>query len=377
MKWKFILYILCLSYIISCNKNLDKGIILQESELEFSFNIPDSITYQFPGSAKGVIKCDAYIPFGIEGRIDLYSNGQIAFTYSFSTLRKLYPISLDTSSYQEIKLSWDLQKATLDVYKNNTLQTTRLINSEEITSINKINILAHPSNQNLKLREVRFKGELSEIPERLKIVTFGNSTTATRSTITGVYSQRLPELLLKENIPNIIYNEGVGGSHTGHLTDNNRHKVRHALDRLESDVIEKKPDITIVCFGINDSWIDTGKDVPRIPLEDFEKNLNYIVETIQKEGSSVILMTPNALGKRHEKWRYDTTEKYVEVIRNIAIQQEVILIDQWEIWENYSSSGKNIDDFLLDGTHPNDKWHKELAEILTDRIQLIINSTKK
>ncbi len=377
MKWKFILYILCLSYTISCNKNLDKGIILQESELEFSFNIPDSITYQFPGSAKGVIKCDAYIPFGIEGRIDLYSNGQIAFTYSFSTLRKLYPISLDTSSYQEIKLSWDLQKATLDVYKNNTLQTIRLINSEEITSINKINILAHPSNQNLKLREVRFKGELSEIPERVKIVAFGNSTTAFRNTITGVYTQRLPELLLKEGIPNIIFNEGIGVSHTVHLTDNNRHRVRHALDRLESNVLVHQPDITIICFGINDSWFDGNNDKPRIPIYEFEKNLEYIIDTLQKGGSKIILMTPNALGKRHEKWRYDNTEKYVEIIRKLAVENEIVLIDQWAIYENYSASGKDIDDFLLDGTHPNDTWHQKLAELLANSIKSITKSTKK
>ena len=85
-------------------------------------------------------------------------------------------------------------------------------------------------------------------------------------------------------------------------------------------------------------------------------------------------MTPNALGKRHEKWRYDRTEKYVEVIRNIANQHKVILVDQWKIWENYAASGKDIDDFLLDGTHPNDMWHEQLAELLAENIiQLIKN----
>ena len=60
-----------------------------------------------------------------------------------------------------------------------------------------------------------------------------------------MYSQRLPELLLKYGIPNIILNQGVGGSHTGKLTDNNRHRVQHAQDRLEEAVLKEQPYIKI------------------------------------------------------------------------------------------------------------------------------------
>ena len=150
--------------------------------------------------------------------------------------------------------------------------------------------------------------------------------------------------------------------------------MKHALERLQNEVLAKDPDVTVVCFGINDSWIDTGKNSSRIPLMDFKKNLIYIINTIQAEESNVILMTPNALGKRHEKWRYDSTNKYVEAIREIAYQLDVTLIDQWKIWENYASSGKDIDEFLLDGTHPNDLWHAQLAELLAERIKQLIKN---
>lgn len=365
------LLIVCL---IACKSRTE--IVLQEEESTITENPTEFI---FPETTTGSICFDYYINPEFSGLFLFQNQDETVFEYFINTKRKLYPRNSETNKWQQISLKWNIENSSLKIFIGQELQTTRLIKSDKITSINRLTL--KPDRRNIEnsftIRNVTYKGMETQVPERIKIVAFGNSTTAFRNTITGVYTQRLPDLLLNEGIPNIIYNQGVGGSHTGHLTDNNRHKVRHALDRLQSDVLSKKPDISIVCFGINDSWIDTGKDAPRIPLEEFEKNLNYIVKTIQKEGSSVILMTPNALGKRHEKWRYDNTEKYVEVIRNIAIQQKVVLIDQWKIWENYSSAGKDIDDLLLDGTHPNDKWHEELAELLADRIKTLSKSTKK
>ncbi|MCP4190650.1 MAG: hypothetical protein GY768_08470, partial [Planctomycetaceae bacterium] len=56
----------------------------------------------------------------------------------------------------------------------------------------------------------------------LTIVAFGDSTTATRRTVKKVYADRLPELLKLSGIEAKVINAGVGGSHTGRLTDNAR-----------------------------------------------------------------------------------------------------------------------------------------------------------
>lgn len=344
--------------------------MLQEQEKSIH-NEPTE--FEFPESTSGTVAFDYYIHSGFKGSLLFQNHDDIVFEYQMNTNRKLYPLVSEIENWQHISLNWSLENSSLSVFINQQLQTTRLIKSEKITSLNKF--ILKPVNvktgNSIIIKKVTYNGINAPLPQRLKIVTFGNSTTAFRNTISGVYTQRLPGLLLEKGIPNIMYNEGVGGSHTGRLADNDRHKVKHALERLEPRVLAKNPDVTVVCFGINDSWIDTGKNSPRIPLEDFEKNLTYIVEASQKEGTSVILMTPNALGNRHEKWRYDGTEKYVEVIREIAKQQDVTLIDQWKMWENYAASGKDIDDFLLDGTHPNDLWHAQLAGLLADEIELI------
>ncbi len=45
------------------------------------------------------------------------------------------------------------------------------------------------------------------------------------------------------------------------------------------------------------------------------------------------------------------------------------------MFELYASEeGMEIDDLLLDGMHPNDLWHEELANLITDEIVQLINN---
>ena len=136
---------------------------------------------------------------------------------------------------------------------------------------------------------------LSAETPNITVVAFGDFTTALRSTVKQVYAQRLPALLAKRNINAKVINSGVGGSHTGRLIDNARHKRQHALDRFQKTVRDHKPQVVVIQFGYNDSWVDSGDpDGPsRIPLENYRANLTYIVKTLKSDGSRVILMTPN------------------------------------------------------------------------------------
>ncbi|HMR18771.1 MAG TPA: GDSL-type esterase/lipase family protein, partial [Sphingobacterium sp.] len=101
-------------------------------------------------------------------------------------------------------------------------------------------------------REHNKISEEKEVPT-LKIVAFGNSITAVRSNVQEVFAQRLPALLKDIGIEAIVVNAGIGGSHSGRLVDNDRIKVKHALDRFESAVLDEKPDLVIIGFGHNDS----------------------------------------------------------------------------------------------------------------------------
>jgi lysophospholipase L1-like esterase len=206
---------------------------------------------------------------------------------------------------------------------------------------------------------------LAAVP--LKIVAFGDSTTAFRSSIRQVYSQRLPALLKAKGLAAEVINAGVGGSHTGSVKTSGRFGAKHATDRFEKEVRRQKPQIVVIQFGINDSWVDTGVDggPSRIPLPDYERNLKLFVGALQADGARVILMTPNRLGTRYHGWRDNTLGAYANVVRRLAQEENTALVD---VWSAFSKRGAKIDELMPDGMHPNDAGQELIAGLLVPEI---------
>ena len=207
--------------------------------------------------------------------------------------------------------------------------------------------------------------------EPLKIVAFGDSATAPRSTVNFVYADRLPDLLAKRGITATVVDAGVGGSHTGRLADNARHPCAHALERLDAAVRAHKADVVVVQFGINDSWVDSNlpEGPSRIPLADYKRNLTTIVGTLKKDGARVILMTPNKIGLMYEDWRVARLAGYAAAVRQVAREQQVALVDIWQAYEAFEGKvGAKRDELMLDGMHPSDKGHELTASALAECI---------
>lgn len=200
--------------------------------------------------------------------------------------------------------------------------------------------------------------------DTLCIVAFGNSITAERNTVKQVFAQRLPQLLAAQGVPCRVINSGIGGSHTGRRIDHDLFKIAHALDRLESAVLDKNPDITIISFGTNDSYIDSKvRNGPsRIPLKDFTSNLEFIISSIQNSGSKIILMAPNCLGHAYPEFQNHRLARYVRVIRKLAKKYNTAFFNNYKFFKDYDSRrGQSMDDLMLDGVHPNDKGHEIMA----------------
>lgn len=215
---------------------------------------------------------------------------------------------------------------------------------------------------------------LVSAPAKLRIVAFGDSTTASRSNIRHVYADRLPGLLWDQGIEASVINAGIGGSHTGRLTNNARHQRQHALDRLDS-VRGHNPDIVIVQFGWNDSWIDSdNSDGPsRIPIETYFANLSQIVSTFRKDGAQVVLMTPNRPNTSVAPWRTERTKRYVESVRALANEKSVPIIDVWAEYEKLEEeSADSSNRLLLDDLHPNDNGHELVASLLSHAIVRLV-----
>jgi lysophospholipase L1-like esterase len=207
-------------------------------------------------------------------------------------------------------------------------------------------------------------------PPTATVVCFGDSTTARRR-VSGrplrVFPQILRERLVRIQLPGPVINSGVGGSHTGRRTDNDRHKVRHGRDRFESDVTSQEPDLVVIQFGINDSWVDgddSGQE-SRIGLDAYRENLEFFVTTLQKRGVAIILMTPNALGHVHADWRHQRLGLYAEAVRELASSHRVPLVD---VHRMFRGAENGPDALLLDGAHPNAEGHRHIADTLVRQI---------
>lgn len=174
--------------------------------------------------------------------------------------------------------------------------------------------------------------------------------------VTGVYyhtggKRAYPEMLeiaIKQAIPKAnvtVINAGISG-----------HTTQNGLERLERDVLSKKPDLVTVSFGLN--------DMTRIPEDQFRKNLETIVARCREIKADVVLCTPNAVintgGRPTEK-----LERYCEVIRATARDLKLAVCDQYRAGD----AQRRQDAWawrltLSDEIHPNMDGHKLMAEEL-------------
>lgn len=332
--------------------------------------------YHFGKLTGGKITAVLKIPDSKEIKINILSTDkeskETVFTFPLVSGNKYYLLNVTSGTEHKLVIEFDLRYNFCKVFIDGSWLTS-VLSRQQWTYINGISAECSQCNdKDLIVTDIRADGNLFELTKPLKVVVFGNSTTAYRRTITGVYSQRMPEYFKERNIPVQVFNEGIGGSHTGHVSDNSLHKIRHASERFEDAVLQKEPDFVSFNFGINDSWVD-GKDPKgdsRIPLEKFRENLLHMINTLRDKNISVIIMTPNAFGDNYEPWRHKRTEKYAKEVRRIAKKEKLPLIDQWKLMNKLASEpGKKIEDFLLpDKMHTNDLWHQILAEKLSNLI---------
>jgi len=84
--------------------------------------------------------------------------------------------------------------------------------------------------------------------------------------------------LLYPSVPINVINAGISGG-----------SAPHGLKRLERDVLRHKPDLTVVCFGLNDSG--AGRE----GIAKYVDALEGIFKKLKEGGSEVIFMTPNMM----------------------------------------------------------------------------------
>lgn len=179
-----------------------------------------------------------------------------------------------------------------------------------------------------------------------------------------VYHNRVRQILhmLYPTVPFVFVNAGIGGE-----------SAPMGEKRIERDVLSYKPDLTVVCFGLNDSG--NGKE----RVGEYINALRSIFARLKEAGSEVIFMTPNTRGERvneritnvrarelaEEMCTPSLTESmdlYMDEARKVCSEMCVPVCDCYAIWKAMSWAGIDTTSLLSnDINHPTREMHYMFA----------------
>ena len=190
--------------------------------------------------------------------------------------------------------------------------------------------------------------------EKVRIVCFGDS-------ITGAYyhtgGQRawcdMLGIALQKLYPKAkmqMFNAGISGNTTA-----------AGLKRIENDVIQRKPHLVVVMFGMNDC---AGRR-PQV----FADNLRKILKRCRSAGAAVILCTPNSIYWESSRRPKDQLEAHAQAARDVARDLSVPLADCYRAYEKLRAARPVEWKLLMSETiHPSMNGHKLFAEIMAETI---------
>ena len=185
------------------------------------------------------------------------------------------------------------------------------------------------------------------------------------------YPEKVKEILslLYPKAPVSIVNAGIEGG-----------SAPKGFDRLERDVLRFKPDLLVVCFGLNDS----NNGVEGIPK--YKYALKQIFAKAKEEGIETIFMTPNMLNtdcstvsdgvvlknlaeifaERQNSGQFDA---YMAAAKEACVEENVGLCDCYEHWKSMHACGVDTTRLLANGlNHPVREMHYLFAWQLVNTI---------
>ncbi|HEU4751708.1 MAG TPA: SGNH/GDSL hydrolase family protein, partial [Armatimonadota bacterium] len=157
-----------------------------------------------------------------------------------------------------------------------------------------------------------------------RIVTLGDSITQGGGRPGGyvwLIDQYLQALYPEQKIE--VINAGISG-----------HKSNDMLARFQRDVLDKKPDVVTISVGINDVWHGFTPEHPagygprRVPLEQYRKNVETMIQEAQKAGVKVVLFTTTIFEDQPNSIRNLRVASYNDALRDLAREYGAVLADQ-------------------------------------------------
>lgn len=139
------------------------------------------------------------------------------------------------------------------------------------------------------------------------------------------------------------------------------HKSNQMLERLQKDVIEKKPTWMTLSCGVNDVW----HGAKGVPLDQYKTNITAILDQAQKAGVKVVVLTATMIKEDAGTNENKQLAGYNDFLRGLAKERGLPLADLYaDMAAGVEAAGearKKGNIFTTDGVHMNPAGNQMMA----------------
>ncbi len=147
-------------------------------------------------------------------------------------------------------------------------------------------------------------------------------------------------------------------------------KVPNLQQRVDKDVIAKKPTIVVIYIGINDVWHGENDPSKGTMPDAFISGLKEVIGKCRDAGATVVLCTPSVIGEKHDgSNKLDSKlDQYSDLSRKLAKELSLPLCDLRKAFiehvkaNNKENAAKGI--LTTDGVHLNQAGNRFVADTM-------------
>lgn len=199
------------------------------------------------------------------------------------------------------------------------------------------------------------------MPKPTRIVFFGDSITEAAVKPGGFIVQLRDSLSAANRAADYdLVGAGISGN-----------KVYDLYLRLETDVLDRRPDQVFIWVGVNDVWhkrlLGTGTDADK-----FQRFYTALIKKMQAQGIRLVLCTPACVGEKTDCTNALDGElnQYSQIIRNLAAEYGCAVCDFRRAFLEYNQqhNPQNLEKGVLttDGVHLNETGNTLVAKMMLE-----------
>lgn len=136
------------------------------------------------------------------------------------------------------------------------------------------------------------------------------------------------------------------------------------LEHLQRDVLDHKPDLVFIMFGMNDCVLGPGN------LDAYDSNLTEMIRRTRVAGAVPIILTQDDIVYQSEDGkRRLALPKYERRAVQVARRENCLFVDNFSDWRELKRhQPSNWSEYLDDAIHPNLAGHRRFAKCILEKL---------